>query len=223
MRRYFIHLLTAFPDRMAEPRWLGRCRLEGAEYLLAARQAGRPVVLVFFHFGPIYVMRQWLRAHGFPVSVYIDGNPESRGRVESFEGSLTPFPGVPLAFFPGELRKVMEFLKAGNILFMAVDMRGGQRTIAETADGWTTTINSGAARLAAQTDADLLVATIVNEGFWRFRIKFSPPILAAQLQTRDQLTTANRQLLLDILPDFKRYPDQFIVPIVWQPAKNAGC
>jgi len=67
---------------------------------------------------------------------------------QQFQDRLTPFPGVPWVFFPGEMRSVIKFLQAGNMIFMAVDLRDGQRTAVATDDGWTTHLNTGAARLA---------------------------------------------------------------------------
>ena len=216
MQRYVVELVKSFPDRMAEPRWRAICRLEGTAHLDAARQAGRPVVLVFVHLGPIYIMRQWLRAFGFPAAAYVGGDLESRGRVTRFQDRLTPFPKMPVVFFPGEMRAVIKFLQAGNILFMAVDLREGQRTTVETDDGWTTRLNTGAARLANLTGAHLMVATTVNEGWNRFRIKISDPIAGEQLGTEKEWAEANRRLFAALLPDLKACPEQFVLPMLWQ-------
>jgi lauroyl/myristoyl acyltransferase len=219
-QRYVVELLKNFPDRMAEPRWRALCRLEGAEHLeaarQAARQAGRPVVLVFVHLGPIYIMRQWTRAFGFAAAAYVGGDLESRGRVTRFQDRLTPFPEVPVVFFPGEVRALIKFLQAGNILFMAVDLREGQRTTVATDDGWITHLNTGAARLANLTGADLMIATTVNEDWNRFRIKISQPIAGEQLPTEKEWAEANRRLLATLLPDIKAHPEQFVLPMLWE-------
>ena len=221
-RRYLNDLQRNFPDRIAEPKWRSRCRVEGLEYLRAAQAAGRPVVLAFFHFGPVYTLRQWVRAYGFPAAGYMGGDLESRGKLAQLQDRVTPFPEVPTIFFPDDLRAVMKFVKGGNILFMAVDSREGRQTTAEVEGGWTTKLNTGAARLAHGTGADLMLCSIVNEDFWRYRVKFSPPIPGESLGTEADLAEANRRLLEAMLPDFKAYPDQFVLPIQWSRIQTAN-
>ena len=215
-QRYLIHLLEHFPDRMTRPEWRALCRLEGAEHLEAARQAGRPVVLAFFHHGPVHNLRLWLRAFGFAVGLYRGGDLKSRGTLAQLRDRLTPFPGVPQVFFPGEMRGVINFLRAGNMLLMAVDMQEDRQTTVETDDGWTTRLNTGAAQLANLMGADLMVVTSVNEDWNRFRIQISPLTAGEQLRTEKEWAEANRRLFAAVLPDFKKYPEQFIQPIRWR-------
>jgi len=224
-QRYLIHILECFPDRMARPEWRAICRLDGTEHLEAARQAGRPVVLAFFHLGLIHNLRQWLRAFGFAAGLYHGGNLKSRGKVAQLRDRLTPFPEVPQLFFPGEMRAVIKFLQAGNILLIAVDMPEGHRTTVETDDGWTTRLNTGAARLANLMGADLMVVTSVNEDWNRFRIKISHLTAGEQLRTEQEWAEANRRLFAAVLPEFKKYPEQFVQPIRWRqvtPPAKAG-
>jgi lauroyl/myristoyl acyltransferase len=213
--RYLNDLLRNFPDRMAGPHWRSRCRMEGLEQLQAAQVAGRPVVLAFFHFGPIYTLRQWVRAYGFPAAAYLGGDLKSRGKLAQLQDRVTPFPEVPTVFFPHELRAVTKFVKGGNIIFVAMDLWEGRQTTAEVDGGWVMKLNTGAARLAHATGADLMLCSIVNEGFWRYRVKFGPRIPGESLRTEADWAEANRRLLEAMLPDFKAYPDQFILPIQW--------
>jgi len=219
-QKYHNYLLQCFPDRLGRPEWRSCCRLEGLEHLRAARQAGRPVVLAFFHFGPIYIMRQWVRAHGFPAAVFVAGELEARNRLLRFRDRLTPFPEVPVIFYPRELRALTKFLAGGNILLIAVDMPVGRQTTAETDDGWELNMNSGAARLANRAGADLIPVSIVTEGPWRFRMKFGQPIAGKEIPTGDDQTAANNRLLQAVLPDFKSYPEQFDLPRRWKKKEN---
>ena len=217
-QKYLNYLLKSFPDRLAEPAWLCRCQVEGAEHVQAARQAGRPVVLAFFHFGPIYTIRQWVRAHGIPAAALVFGALETHGGLAEFRDRRTPFPKVPIAFYPRQLRAMTEFLAAGNILMIAVDTAVGRHTTAQVDSEWALDLNTGPARLANRTGADLILMTIINEGPWRFRIKFSPPIPGAELPTEADQAAANQRLLTAMLPDFKAHPDQFDLPRPWKRA-----
>jgi hypothetical protein len=55
-------LLCLWPDRLHTPRWRRRCRCHGLEAFEAAGAQDRPVIVAFLHFGPISVLRYWLRA-----------------------------------------------------------------------------------------------------------------------------------------------------------------
>ena len=215
-QKYLNYLLKSFPDRLADPAWLGRCRVEGAEHVESARQAGRPVVLAFFHFGPIYTIRQWVRAHGLPAAAFVFGAQEARGGLSRFRDRRSPFPGVPINFYPRQLRAMTEFLAAGNILLIAVDTAAGRHTTADVNGTWSLDLNTGPARLANRTGADLILVSIINEGPWRFRLKFSPPIPGAELRTEPEQAAANRRMLAAMLPDFKAHPDQFDLPRGWK-------
>jgi lauroyl/myristoyl acyltransferase len=113
------------------------------------------------------------------------------------------------------MRGVIKFLQAGNILLIAVDMPEGQRTTVETDDGWTARLNTGAARLANLMGADLMGVTCVNEDWNRFRIQINPVTAGEQLRTEPDWAEANRRLFAAVLPDFKKYPEQFTQPFWW--------
>ncbi len=95
---YLNRLLENFPDRLADEKWRGRCRIDGLEHWHAAQAAGRPVVLAFFHFGPIFLMGYWLRAFGLPVAAFsggkifcADGSQNSRTPTRLWQACLIFF------------------------------------------------------------------------------------------------------------------------------------
>jgi len=213
---YLIHILGCFADRMGRPEWRALCRLEGAEHLEAARRAGRPVVLGFFHYGLIYNALIWLRAYGYPVAIYRGGDLKTRGKMAQIRDRLMPFPEVRALFFPGEMREVLQFMRSGHMLLLAVDMPTGRRTTAETDDGWMTRLNTGAAELANLMGADLMVLSSVYEEWNRFRIRIIPVGPGGPMRTEKEWAEANRRLFAGALPDFKKYPGQFTIPLVWE-------
>ena len=72
-------MLEYVPDRLAEPKWMSRCHIEGLDPVLRARQTGRPIVFGFFHSSAFRLSRFWLRAAGIPVANLIIGKAETRG------------------------------------------------------------------------------------------------------------------------------------------------
>lgn len=215
--RYFNCVLEMFPDRLARPEWLARCQLEGAEHLQAAQAAGRPAVLAFYHFGAFFLLRHWLRAHGFPVAAFIGGSPETRGRFRLYMDQLTPFPEVRLFFYPGQLRAVAEFLATGNVLCMAVDTPVGKQTRVSAGRGWTFAMNAGAARLAARHCAELLHCSLVNEGAWRYRLCISPTQQLAADADEGAWHRANTEVMQHQLRMMQARPADFVLPRGWNP------
>ena len=79
-QRYLNLALQFLPDRLEERHWRERCQVEGLEHLQAARTAGQPVVLAFFHFGVFYLVRDWLRGLGIPAAAFFGGRSTKRGK-----------------------------------------------------------------------------------------------------------------------------------------------
>jgi lauroyl/myristoyl acyltransferase len=217
--KYMNSFLEFFSDRLAEPRWRERCRLEGLEHLQAAHLAGRPVILAFFHFGPFNLSNRWLLALGFPAVAFSGGHSSRRSRLTRFLDRLSPFPDLPVFIYPDQLRLVPEFLTAGKFLFMAVDSPVGKQVTVPFGAGWTFSMTAGAARLAGRHGADLILCTITSEGGWRFRMKCSRPVPGAQLKQEADWQRASNFLMEQALVDFKACPEQVDVPRHWSPFK----
>jgi hypothetical protein len=198
---YLNNLLEYFPERLAETKWMDRCRIEGLDCLRQARQGGRPVVLAFGHFGPYFLLRYWLRAAGVPVATLVKGNSEFRSGVRRRGDQLSPFPGVPTVFHLDQLRAANEFLAAGNSLLVAIDnVTGKQMNVPE-----------------------LIPCSIIDEGGWRFHIELGRPVPAGCLAAEVDWVRAGKHLLDELLPRFRNRPRQCLNQLIkcFQPAPPA--
>ena len=208
MRDYLNEPLEYFPERLADTKWLNHCRIEGLDYLLRARQNGRPVVLAFSHFGAYRLAKYWLRAAGIPVATMIVGKRENRTTVERLEDELCPFPGSPTSFYQDQLREANEFLAAGNLLLIAFDNATGKQMSVPVCEGWTYQMATGAVRLAIRHRAELVPCAVIDEGRWRFRIIIGSPVPAEFLAGGVDWIHAGRHLLNELLPVFQEHPGQ---------------
>lgn len=208
MSSYLNHYLEYFPDRLADPKWQDHCRIVGRDHLLKLRQSGRPAVLAFCHFGPIYFMRPWLRAGGIPSAALLGGKPENRAELIRLTDPLVCFPQIPTTFFLEQLKEAAEFLAAGNLLFVAIDEPAGKQMDVPFCDGWTLQMATGAVRLAIRHQAELIPTAIIDEGPWRFRIEVGRPVPREFLTARSNWNHAGRHLLAEMLPHFKAHPEQ---------------
>jgi lauroyl/myristoyl acyltransferase len=224
MKGYLNNVLEYFPERLAEPKWMSRCRIEGLDHVRQARQAGRPVVLAFSHFGAYRTARFWLRAAGIPVATMIIGKAGDRAKLERREDRFSPFPGVPTTFYLDQLREANEFLAAGNSLLIAIDNATGKQMNVPAGGGWIFQMAAGAVRLAIRHQAELISCVVIDEGRWRFHIKLGRPVPAEYLAAGADWVPAGKHLLDEMLPHFRNHPDQCSNQLIkyFQPSPPPG-
>jgi lauroyl/myristoyl acyltransferase len=210
-----------FPERLAEPKWMSRCRIEGLDRVLQARQDSRPVVLAFFHSRAYRMSRFWLRAAGVSVANLIAGKAAARTKLDRLGDGFSPFPEIPTAFYLDQLRQACKFLAARNSLLVALDTPAGQQLNVPICDGWTFQMSTGAIRLAVLYQAELIPCVIIDEGRWRFQIKLGRPVPAEYLAVEADWIHAGKHLLKEMLPHFRDHPDQLTEQLAWhfQPSR----
>jgi hypothetical protein len=220
VEKYLNDLLFLFTDRLVEPRWQERCAVVGAENLLKAQAGGRAVVLAFFHYGPFYLLRLWLRATGFPVAAFMGGHSKGRTRLRRYVDRLTPFREVPLVFYPNELRAAHDFLAAGNILCIAVDARADKTVSVPFLPGYDFEMPAGAMRFAIQHQAALLLVRLDPVGPWRYRLHLSAPFEVGDCQTPMAWQAAGEFLLAQMRSEFLAHPERIDLSTQAQPFKS---
>lgn len=204
---YLNHILEFFPERLAEEKWMTRCRFEGLDQLPRARKNG-PVILAFCHFGPYYLLRFWLRAAGIPAATLVRGKSAGRMRVMRLKDRLSPFHEIPAAFYQDQLREMGEFLAAGNVLLIAMDAPLGRQITLSFCDGWSFQIATGPVRLAGRHQAEIFPCSIIGDGRWRFRIQIGRPVPAELLAAEVGWPAAGQYLLDELMPAFRAHPEQ---------------
>jgi lauroyl/myristoyl acyltransferase len=212
-----------FPERLAESKWMSRCRIEGLDRVLQARQDGRPVVLAFFHSQAYRMPRFWLRAAGVSVANLIAGKAACRTKLDRLGDGFSPFPEIPTAFYLDQLRQACKFLAAGNSLLVALDTPAGKKLNVPICDGWSFQMSTGAMRLAVLYQAELIPCVVIDEGRWRFHIKLGRPVPAEYLAAGTDWSHAGKHLLKEMLPHFRDHPDQLTEHLAghFQPSRCA--
>ena len=205
---YLNSVIENFPDRLAAPKWMANCRIEGLAHLQEAQRNGRPVVLAYCHVGPFYVAHFWLRTMGFPVVSLVGGKSAKRTRLARLQDRFCPLPEMPVTLYLDQLRELAEFLAAGNLLYMAIDTPTGKQMIVPFCDGWDFQMATGAIRLAIRHQAELIPCSIIDEGSWHYRIALGRPVPREHLTAEADWSRAGKHLLGEMLPLFQTRPDQ---------------
>ncbi len=203
---YLNHVLDYFPERLTGAKWQGRCRVEGLEYLQAARQNGRPVILAFYHFGPYFLLRSWLRVAGFPAGSYLAGKKPQQTRVREFTDRFYPWPKI--IFSEDDPKAAAEFLKAGNLLMVPLDVPRGQQINIPFGDDWSFQMAASAMARAQSHQAELIPCCIIDEGAWNFRIKLGAPVPKEYVAAEADWFRAGEHLLAEMLPFIQAHADQ---------------
>ena len=98
MNGYLNDVVDFFPDRLAEPKWREHCRINGLEHLRTAQQDGRPIVLVFVHFGAFGLIRTWLRSVGIPAAGLLGGRSGNHPQIKRHRDKFFPTRPFPPRF-----------------------------------------------------------------------------------------------------------------------------
>ncbi len=200
--------LEFFPERLGTPKWRERVQIDGMQYLETARREKRPVILAFCHFGPMSLLRYWLRAAGFPAAILVKGESQIRSPMKRLKDRVSPFPEVPTVFYQeNQLRDTIKFLAAGNPLLIAIDVSLGKKMDIPVDEHWQFGMSNGAIRMAMRHGAELIPCSIIDEGDWRFQIRLGPPVPASLLAAGDPVP-AGKFLLDAMMPLWREHPEQ---------------
>jgi lauroyl/myristoyl acyltransferase len=211
---YHSQLIYTWPDRLCAARWLGRCRLEGGSDLIGSREGERGVVLASLHFGPSEILPYWLRAHGI-VTTLIGASPapDSLESLTSYQYAFSPPADVPMFLPASEMSPlprsahVRQFLGPGRRLLVMVDVdRGIQFHV--SFENRLFRMATGAIRLAAMADAELIPCLIAETATWKFAIHFGTPVPRSYLGNSPDMQAVGTHLLREFSKVVTRYPGQ---------------
>jgi lauroyl/myristoyl acyltransferase len=209
MNGYLNQFVQYFQDRLSGAKWREHCRITGLDRLRQARENGRPVVLAFCHFGPITLLRIWLRAAGIPAIIVAGGKSETRSRLMKRLAGFALLAEVPTVFHLDQLRDATGFMASGNPLLIAIDGPAGKQMELPFCEGWTFRMATGAVRLAIHHQAELIPCSIIDEGRWHFRIELGRPVPREFLNAESDWSRAGKHLLDEMIPHLRSHPEQF--------------
>ena len=204
---YLNHLLHHFPDRLASAEWQSRCRITGLEHWWKARQNGRPVVLAYCHFGPSFLLREWLRG-GLPVAPLVRGSSAERTKAKWLKNRHALLPEVPTAFFWDQLRELSRFLADGNVLLIAIDHE--ELRVYRVAGGRRLDVSHGHRRDPARRSSPGGIDPLLDHRRRRLALshRTRPACRRKRFDRRNHWAAAGKQLLQELLAQFRIQPSQ---------------
>jgi lauroyl/myristoyl acyltransferase len=204
-------LLCLWPDRLGEPPWHNQCRCTGMDQFEETWARGRPVVLAVLHFGPLAVLRFWMRARGLPIAALMwrksKHRPLYRRYLDRICDHVGGVPGLRHVFGLDELREVSRFLQPGRLLIVTVEANDAKHVLVK-GDDFHFRMATGALRLAARADAHVVPCLIRADQSLGFTIHFGKPVPAAWVGDKCQYGAACNHLLHEFLPVLRDQPEQ---------------
>lgn len=204
---YHAQLIYVWPDRLCTKRWLSRCRLEGRCDLVGSQNADRPMILASLHFGPSEILPYWLRAHGIVTTTIRGLTPDSLQSLTSYQYALSPPADVPVFLYVNEMSRVRQFLQPGRRLLVMVDVDRGKQLYVPF-ENRLFRMATGAMRLAAMADAELVPCLIRETAAWKFAIHFGDPVPRSYLGSSSDPEGAAAHLLKEFSKVITHYPEQ---------------
>jgi len=204
---YHAQLIYIWPDRLRSARWLSRCRLEGRCDLVGSQNDDRPVILASLHFGPSEILPYWLRAHGIVTTTIRGLTPNSLQSLTSYQYALSPPADVPVFLYVNEMAHVRQFLRPGRHLLVMVDVDRGKQ-LHVPFENRLFRMATGAIRLAAMADAELIPCLIRETASWKFAIHFGDPVPRQLFDNSPDLKPVATHLLMEFSKVIARYPEQ---------------
>lgn len=174
-------LVVVWPDRFATPRWRARCDELSLKPLRRLTTAEQPVVMVLLHFGPLAVLKYWLRSQGFVVAGVVlrrlASRPAHRRYLDRLNDAASGMEGIPQLFDLSQLKRAANFIRPQQMLMMTIEGGHGHELMVERPD-YTFRMATGAIRLAARLNGIVVPCCAVVDGAFRMRLHVGRPVAA---------------------------------------------
>jgi len=171
------------------------------------------VVLASLHFGAHEILPYWLRAHGIVTTSVRASPPDSLKSLTNYQYTLSPPADVPVFLMVEDLTPMPRFshvrkiLGPGRRLLVMVDPARGLQVDVPFEDRLFR-MATGAIRLAAMADAELIPCLITETATWKFAIHFGTPVPQHYLGKSPDKQAIGAHLLKEFSKVISRNPEQ---------------
>ena len=211
----FSRLMVSYCDLLAPERARLQERLSAGRddenHLRAALDRGRGVVVLTAHIGNWEVGAHFLARFGVPINMVMQANRMSaaeRWLMRRRESAGVRV--IRIGTNPTAMLAMREALRRGEIVAAQGDRAPNERSLDVTLFGGRFRVPIGPFLLARLSEAPLVPAFVIQDGWWRWRAEVGDPILVAANgdQTAALATAASRyaEVLERIV---RRHPDQW--------------
>jgi lauroyl/myristoyl acyltransferase len=197
-------------DRVLGRGWRSRFDISAFEQV-HAQLAGRPLLLVSLHYGPLVMIPSLLCRHDVPTALAVGPDNWPISPLRQLRLDLVKIGDIPTAV-AAEARPMLRFLKPGRCLVVAIDYPAGE-TVELPFAGSTVRVSVAPLRLARISNALVVPMLARNEGRWRISMRLGAPVPDELLQAGDYRAAA-AHVCAELLPLAASAPGQALPTLV---------
>jgi lauroyl/myristoyl acyltransferase len=197
-------------DRLAAPEWSGRYDVSEIERL-RSELAGRPLILVSFHYGALVMVPPVLTQYGVPTALAVSREGWPLSRLRQWRLDLARIDDTPTVV-PAEARAMLRFLRPGRCLIVAVDYPTAERA-AVPYNGSLVRLSTPPLRLARAARAVVVPMLALHQGPWRMSMRLGRPV-PDELIARADYDAAAAHIVSELLPLAAAAPRQALPTLV---------
>lgn len=190
--------------------FLERVAIEGKEHFLAAREAGKGVLMLSGHFGNWELMGLMPAVYGYPMAVM--ARTADNSGIEKELARMRRRFGNKVIPKRAALRESLRTLRVGGIVAILIDQNVAEREgVFVEYFGRPACTTPSLALLALKTDAVVLPGFCVRRDDGTHRVVIEPPVPIVRSDDHARDVVANTQKFTDIIERYVRqYPDHWL-------------
>ena len=215
-RECLTRTITSFLESMKfcllpVPLATGLIEITGKEYLDAAFQRGKGIILAGLHLGNFPLIAAKLAFEGYPIAVIIK-KPRNRSLAKLYT-FMTDMVGV--GFIDGRERLLatqqsLRQLRKGGIVYIIIDQNPPYPDIMVDFFGYAVPSFKGPVVLALRTGAVILPAFIVYSNGWRHKLFIEKPFTLETTENQEGDIARNLARLMKLAEGYiEQYPEQW--------------
>lgn len=182
--------------------------VEGAEYLRAAHETGRGVIVYSAHFGNWEWLGSIISLKGYPLNAIArtQNNPYFDKKINEIRSSK----GVKIIPRGMSVRKAITALKRGEFLFILGDQNGRKNGWVIDFFGKPASTYPGVVQLAQRTGAVVLPTYLIRKEPGKFLLKVYPHIEIPSDANKDEQRDYLIKLTENMETVIRQYPEQWL-------------
>ncbi len=145
---------------------------ENINVLQEAAAQNRGIIIYTAHFGNWEWLGPALSRKGYPTTAIV----EKQDYGDEVLNDIRRSGGTEIIYTGAGIRKAYKALKNNKILFLLGDQHAGEAGLEVDFLGRTTSTYRGVVKLAARTNAIIIPAYPIRQGFAKFKVSFSPAV-----------------------------------------------
>ena len=199
-------MAACWPELYREKRWSARCDFSHAQSLKNLSQEKGPFILVTLHYGPVFLLRYWLRELGLPVAGLVGEGTALRSPFRRLKDKAYGGDAPHVFSSQTDLRRTSSWLKDGGSLLVPIDIQEKKNIVFSNKDNFLK-LASGFHRWATKYKAPIIPVLIHTTAPFKWEIH-SGTKFTTHIQSPESPEEYLASIMNFFLPQLAKTPEQ---------------